>query len=184
MNDSANPVCTMWGKGSRLARRQQMREIIPRNLVVWTFFLLAFAARGQQGPPTPPKPDLPYIIHATNLVETESSRAIEQTKKNEQWYFVEGMSSGVKTPMARPEFVLKAENLDPDSLELYRFEPKNGKREILIRKKKKVLARPYFLSLETVEPGVFRIRVDDVLDNGEYCLTPNGSDSVFCFTVH
>ena len=161
-----------------------MRDMLARNLVVLAFFLLAFAARGQQRPPAPPKPDLPYIIHATNLVETESSRAIEQTTKNEQWYFVEGASSGVETPMARPEFLLKSENLDPDSLELYRFEPKNGKREILIRKKKKVIARPYFLSFETVEPGVFRIRVDDVLDNGEYCLTPNGSDSVFCFTVY
>ena len=161
-----------------------MRDMLTGNLVVWTLFLLASPARGQQRPPAPPKPDLPYIIHATNLVETESSRAIDQTKKNEQWYFVEGASSGVETPMARPEFLLKSENLDPDSLELYRFEPKNGKREILIRKKKKVIARSYFLSLETVEPGVFRIRVDGVLENGEYCLTPNGSDSVFCFTVY
>ena len=161
-----------------------MRDMLARKTFVWAFFLLASAAYGQQRPPAPPKPDVPYIVHANNLVETESSRAIEQTKKNEQWYFVEAMSSGVNTPMARPEFVLKAENLDPDSLELYRFEPKNGKREILIRKKKKVVARSYFLSLETLEPGVFRIRVDDVLENGEYCLTPNGSDSVFCFTVY
>ncbi len=160
-----------------------MREMITGKTFVLPFFLLAFAAYGQR-PSAPPKPDVPYIVHANNLVETESSRAIEQTKKNEQWYFVEAMSSGVNTPMARPEFVLKAENLDPDSLELYRFEPKNGKREILIRKKKKVLARPYFLSLETLEPDVFRIRVDGVLENGEYCLTPNGSDSVFCFTVY
>jgi hypothetical protein len=158
--------------------------MLARKTFVLAFFLLASAAYGQPRPPAPPKPDVPYIVHANNLVETESSRAIEQTKKNEQWYFVEGMSSGVNTPMARPEFVLKAENLDPDSLELYRFEPKNGKREILIRKKKKALARSYFLSLESLEPGVVRIRVDDVLENGEYCLTPNGSDSVFCFTVY
>ena len=161
-----------------------MREMLARRISVLAVFWLAFAAQGQQRPPAPPKPDIPYIIHATNLVETEASRAIEQTKKNEQWYFVEGTSSGVETPMARPEFLLKSENLDPDKLELYRFEPKNGKREILIRKKKKVLARPHFLSLENVEPGVFRIRVDDVLENGEYCLTPRGADAVFCFTVY
>jgi len=161
-----------------------MRYMLARKLFVAAFFLLAPAAYGQQQPPTPPKPDVPYIVHANNLVETESSRAIEQTKKNEQWYFVEGVSSGVETPMARPEFVLKAEDLAPDSLELYRFEPKNGKREILIRKKKKVLARSYFLSLDNFESGLYRIRVDEVLDNGEYCLTPKGSDAVFCFTVY
>jgi len=161
-----------------------MRHMLAGQISVLTFLLLGPAAYGQRGLPTPPKPDVPYIVHANNLVETESSRAIEQTKKNEQWYFVEGASSGVETPMARPEFALKPENLDPDSLELYRFEPKNGKREILIRKKKKVLARPYFLSLESLQPGVIRIRVDDVLENGEYCLTPNGSDAVFCFTVY
>ena len=161
-----------------------MRQMLAGQIFVLAFLLLTYAASGQQKLPTPPKPDVPYIVHANNLVETESSKANAETKKNEQWYFVEGASSGVETPMARPEFLVKAENLDPDSLELYRFEPKNGKREILIRKKKKVLARPHFLSLETLKPGVVRIRVDDVLENGEYCLTPNGSDSVFCFTVY
>ena len=87
--------------------------------------------------------------------------------------------------MAGPEFLLKVENLDPDRLQLYRFESRNGRREILIRKKKKkTVAKPYYTSTTRVAPGVFRIRTDQFLENGEYCLTPSGSDAVFCFTVH
>ena len=135
-------------------------------------------------PPEPPKADVPYLIHANNLVETEQARAVEQSSKKEQTYYVPGATSGVQTPMAGPEFLLKVENLDPDRLQLYRFESRNGRREILMRKKKKIVAKAYYTSTTRVAPGVFRIRTDQFLENGEYCLTPSGSDAVFCFTVH
>ncbi len=135
-------------------------------------------------PPEPPKADVPYLVHANNLVETEQARAVEQSSKKEQTYYVPGATSGVQTPMAGPEFLLKVENLDPDRLQLYRFESRNGRREILMRKKKKIVAKAYYTSTTRVAPGVFRIRTDQFLENGEYCLTPSGSDAVFCFTVH
>ena len=135
-------------------------------------------------PPEPPKADVPYLIHANNLVETEQSQAVEQSSKKEQTYYVPGATSGVQTPMAGPEFLLKVENLDPDQLQLYRFESRNGRREILIRKKKKIVAKAYYTSTTRVSPDVFRIRTDQFLENGEYCLTPSGSHAVFCFTVH
>ena len=145
--------------------------------------LAASVAAGQGKPPTPPKPDVPFLIHATSLLETESNTAVELEKKKELLYTIQGPSSGVETPMARPEFVIRAENLNLNGLRLYRFESQNGHREILLRKKKKLVARAYFLSVDALGEGVFRIRVDDVLDNGEYCLTPDGSNDVFCFTV-
>ena len=145
---------------------------------------LGAAAAGQSKPPNPPKSDVPFLIHASSLMETESNRALEHETKKELLYTVERPSSGVKTPMARPEFVVRAENLDPGRLRLYRFESKNGRREVLFRKKKKIVARPFFLSLHNVEAAVFHIRVDETLDNGEYCLTPDGSNDVFCFTVY
>ena len=136
-------------------------------------------------PPEPPKADVPYLVHANNLIETEQSQAVKQSSKKEETYYVPGATSGVQTPMAGPEFLLKVENLDPDRLQLYRFESRNGRREILIRKKKKkTVAKPYYTSTTRVAPGVFRIRTDQFLENGEYCLTPSGSDAVFCFTVH
>lgn len=146
--------------------------------------LTAVPASGQGKPPTPPKPDVPFLIHAASLVETESNTATELEKKKELFYTIEGPSSGVETPMARPEFVVRSEKLNPGRLRLYRFESKNGRREILLRKKKKLVARTYFLSVDAPVEGVYRVRVDDVLDNGEYCLTPDGTNDVYCFTVY
>ena len=157
------------------------KQLIPVSVVVG---LMGAVAAGQGKPPNPPKPDIPFLIHAVSLLETESNTALEQEKKKELLYTIEGPSSGVETPMARPEFVIRAERLDPGRLRLYRFESKNGRREILLRKKKKLVARTYFLSLDSLGEGVYRIRVDDVLDNGEYCLTADGSNDVFCFTVY
>ena len=160
----------------------------PVFLVALVILLAQAPVYGQSSlssaPSEPPKVDVPYLIHANNLVETEQSRAVEQSSKKEQTYHVPGATSGVLTPMAGPEFLLKVENLDPDRLQLYRFESRNGQREILIRKKKKIVAKAYYTSTTRVSPGVFRIRADQFLENGEYCLTPSGSDAVFCFTVH
>ena len=140
-----------------------------------------FIAKSQE---RPPKFDVPFLVHADNLIETESNVAVEQQIKKELFYQVQNPSSGVSTPMARPEFVVLTNDMDPHGLRLYAFELNNGNREIMFRKKKKIVARSYFLSVENLGEGTFRIRTDDVLENGEYCLTPDGSNKVFCFTVY
>ncbi len=153
-------------------------------LVTVTGLALQAAEKNKLGLPNPDKPDIPYLIHANALVETEKAVATEQTPKNLLIYQVPGASSEVKTPLAGPEFLVAAENLDPYRLQLYRFESKNGVREILMRKKKKVLARPVILTVFEVERGLYRVRVDESLKLGEYCLTPEGSNDVFCFAVY
>ena len=145
---------------------------------------LALAAvLAAQSLPAPPKKDVPYIIHATSLVEVEQNEAVPQEDKKQLIYYVPGASSGVVTPLGFPEFLFAPDQIDVRSLELYRFEPVEGRREILIRKKKKNVAQPYFIDVFPHAEGVMRIRVDGSLSSGEYCLTPNGSDKVFCFTV-
>lgn len=133
--------------------------------------------------PTPEKADVPYLIHATNLVELEQSTATEETRKNEQLYWIAGANSPVQTPLAGPQFLFKSDEINPHDLQLYAFESKNGRREVLIRKKKKVVANPHFVSVFDAGTGLYRVRVDDTLPIGEYCLTPNGSNAVFCFAV-
>lgn len=135
------------------------------------------------GLPTPEKADIPYLIHATNLVELEQSTANEETQKNDQLYWVAGANSPVQTPLAGPQFLFKSGEIDPRDFQIYGFESKNGRREVLIRKKKKMVATTHFVSVFDAGPGLYRIRVDDTLANGEYCLTPNGSNAVFCFAV-
>lgn len=135
------------------------------------------------GLPNPEKPDVPYLIHASSLVEIEQSEATEQRKKNELVYTVPGANSGVQTPLASPELLFQSENIDPRDLAFFRFASVKGRRELLYQKKKKIKAEPIRISLYPVEEGLVKIRVDDSLPAGEYCLTPNNSNAVFCFSV-
>src|SRR4051812_22890407 len=73
--------------------------------------------------PRPPKPDLPYLKHAENLVPTEVTEAKEEKgKKEEITYVIAGPSSSAKTPLASPIFLLESIKLVPDKLELFKLE--------------------------------------------------------------
>ena len=159
-----------------------MRASMKFRHVLLCVLPLSFALA--QDIPRPPKADLPYLIHAGNLVATEPGEAKEESDEKETRYAVAGATSPARTPLALPEFAILPESVDPGLLELYRFEQLNGRREILLRKKKKVMAEPYHITaLPTSEKGVYRLRVAQTLTPGEYCLTPQGTNSVFCFTV-
>jgi hypothetical protein len=160
-----------------------MIEKAIRSLLVLTVAAVAML-QAQSNLPSPAKADVPYLIHATSLIETEQSEASEEERKDEFLYVIAGAASGVKTPLAGPEFLLRTENLDPNDMQLYRLESKNGRRELLFRKKKKILADPLHVSVFPVSEGLVKIRVDQSLAPGEYSLTPTGANTVFCFTVY
>jgi hypothetical protein len=140
-------------------------------------------AKSKSGLPDPPKKDVPYIIHADNLLETESGEAKEETRKDEQIAWVPGPAAAVKTPLAGPEFLLESETIPPNRLQLYKMDSKDGRREVVLMRKKKPVARPLILSVFRVHDKLFKIRVDESLETGEYCLSPDGSNAVFCFAV-
>jgi hypothetical protein len=140
-------------------------------------------ARTKSGLPVPPKKDIPYLIHADTLIETESGEAKEETRKDEQLYAVEGAAARVKTPLAGPEFLIDSEAIPPGKLQLYRMDPKSGRREIVVTRRKKPVAKPIILSVFRVQDKVYKLRVDESLEAGEYCLSPDGSNAVFCFAV-
>ena len=141
------------------------------------------ASRTKTGPPDPPKPDVPFIIHADTLLETEIGEAKEETRKDEQWYTIPGASASIRTPLAGPEFLFLSESIRPDKLQLFKLDSKGGRREVLVMRKKKPVVRPVVLSVFRVHDKVYRIRVDDSLTAGEYSLSPDGSNAVFCFGV-
>jgi len=132
----------------------------------------------------PEKSDLPYLIHADNLVPTEATEAKEETRKDETLFVIEGASSSVATPLASPAFLVRPDQLAPDKLEIYKLESKNGRREILFSRKKKQLARPVQCTVSRVGENLFKLEVDQSLEKGEYSITPNGSNQVFCFRVY
>jgi hypothetical protein len=127
---------------------------------------------------------LPYLIHADSLVPTEANEAKEQKgKKEEITYIVAGANSPARTPLASPLFIIETRDLAADKLQLYRLESKGGQRQILISKKKKPSSQPILIDIQPAGPSLYRIEVEQSLQPGEYALTPDGSNQVFCFAV-
>jgi len=135
--------------------------------------------------PVPPKPDLPYLLNASNLKETEAAQAKEQGKKNEPTYVVAGASSSAKTPLAEPIFIMDARQIAPERLELYQLEVKDGNREVSVSTKGHKGTSPvFYLRVTPLREHLFKIEASQPLENGEYALTPNGDNRVFCFEVY
>jgi len=138
--------------------------------------------------PRPPKPDVPYLLHANRLVETEQSEAREEKRKEDTVYVVSGASSNAKTPLAEPIFIFESRKIPPERLKLFRLEPtKNGSREIVFpppNKRKKDAPRPLYMSVTRLGDGLFRLEAQETLPNGEYSLSPDESNQVFCFQVY
>ena len=132
----------------------------------------------------PPKPDLPYLLHADNLVPTEAGEAREESKKDDIIYVIAGPASPVKTPLASPIFLMQADKLQPEKFEVYHLEVKNGRREVFFSRKKRKTARSIRLSVHPLGESFYRLEIDETLENGEYSITPGGSNQVFCFSVY
>jgi hypothetical protein len=133
--------------------------------------------------PRPSKPDIPYLVHADSLVETEVAEAKEEKKKDDITYVVAGSSSPAKTPLAGPVFILEADKLSANKIQLYKFEVKNGRREVWFSHKGKASSRPRRLNVTSLGGNLYKIEVEESLENGEYGLTPEDSNQVFCFQV-
>ena len=145
---------------------------------------LAFAAdyRG----PRPQKTDTLYLQHADNLVELETVTAKREAKKDDSLYSVPGASSPARTPLAEPIFLLKADRITPESVELYKFDVKNGHRELILsnQRRRGKGNHAFYLSVTRLEQGLYKIEASEPLENGEYGLSPTSSDQVFCFSIY
>jgi hypothetical protein len=155
-------------------------------VIRWILPLLAIAAVIAQAPkytgPVPPKPDLPYLKHANNLVETEVVVLKEEKSKDDTLYTAPGEASPAKTPLALPVFVLQAAKVNPERLQMYRLESKEGHREITQSGKKKAAVIHVLVSRLTAD-GLFRLEVADDLESGQYVLSLDGTDRAFCFAI-
>ncbi|MBM3728231.1 MAG: hypothetical protein FJW40_22745 [Acidobacteria bacterium] len=142
------------------------------------------AAQKYKGP-IPPKNDLPFLVHADSLVETELATAQESKVKDALLYSLAGASAKPRTPLAEPVFLIQTSKLDPRRLSLYRFEVKNGRRELTLpTKPKKDSPRPLRVTVTQLGEGLYKLEASENLENGEYGLSPEGSNDVFCFSVY
>lgn len=166
----------------------QLRRILSLVFIAGLFTLALPQSSKKYSGPRPPKPDLPYLLHASTLVPTETGVATEESRKEETANVVKGSASPARTPLPEPIFLLTAEKLIPEKLELYKLTVgKTGNRELSIPKnpkKAKDSARPIRLSIAKLDANLYRLEATDLLENGPYCLSPSGSQDVFCFDVY
>jgi len=136
----------------------------------------------------PPKPDVPYLLHADNLIETEIGEARMEERKKDTIHILTGASSPVRTPLAEPIFLFLSESIKPEKLALYKLEVKGGQREIAFPSNPKDLIRrgprPLHLTVKRLDEKLYWIEANEYLENGQYCLSPSGSQQVFCFEVY
>jgi len=142
------------------------------------FVACAATAQKYDGP-RPPKPDLPYLKHATTLLPTEAIEAKAEKKKDDTRYTIEGANSPVKTPLAAPILLFESAKLNPENLQLFKIESKNGHREFAVQKS----GEPILLVVTKLDGGLSRLEPNNGLDPGEYALLASGSNQVFCFAV-
>jgi hypothetical protein len=135
--------------------------------------------------PTPPKADVPYLLHASTLVETQAGVAKKDTKKGATLYWLEGAASTAKTPLAEPIFIIRVEKLNPDKIELYQFDVNKGRRELELKERPgKNDPHPLHVSVTKLGKDLYKIEASEQLPNGEYSLSPQDSDQVFSFQVY
>ena len=136
----------------------------------------------------PPKPDIPYLLHGDQLVETEIADARIEDRKKETANILPGSSSPVRTPLAEPIFIFESDKIAPQKLALYEAEVVKGQREVTFPKDPRDQARkgphPKHVLVKKLEDKLFWVEVNQVLDIGQYCLSPQGSQAVFCFEVY
>jgi hypothetical protein len=159
-----------------------------RRVLMLCSFAAICAAADPPVVPEPPKTDMVYLLSGDDLAPTDASEAQvdvrNKGKKNEEsTHYVPGEHANAKTPLSSPIFVIKRGSLSPEALQVFAFEIKNGRREVTFSKKKS--NRPLTMTIiPTANESVFRMEVDQNLPPGEYAITPNGSEQVFCFAVY
>ena len=146
----------------------------------------ALAAQKYDGP-RPPKADVPYLLHASNLVQVDVDEAQEEKRKDGTAYITNGTSAKARTPLAEPIFLFETKKIPPERLSLYKMDVKGSSREVLFydnTKKRKDSAKALRLSAVKVAQGLYRLEPTEPLPNGEYALTPADSNTVFSFTIY
>ena len=153
-------------------------------VALFVLSLSAFAQEPYKGP-VPDKSDLPFIRHANKLIPTDVGQAKDESAKGDTIYSVAGTAATAKTPLTEPSFIVKVEKMNIQQMQLYKMDTKGGQRQLyLSAKPKKNGPRPIRISLDPLSTGLYKLEVQEPLENGEYCLSPGGTNAVYCFAVY
>jgi hypothetical protein len=162
---------------------------MPKLHLVAPFLLAAIsvcavAAEKYTGP-VPPKADIPYLVHADNLIPLDVSEARDETRKDAQVASVPGAAASARTPLSEPIFIMKTDKLSAERMQAYRMEVRNGNREVVVSQKKgKGIGRPIYMNVTRLGDNLYKLEIDQPLDNGQYTLSPDGSNQAFSFEIY
>jgi hypothetical protein len=148
------------------------------------FLLFGVASAQKYEGPRPPKKDIIYILHADNLIPTETGEAQPEGKKSDPVYTFPGASSPARTPLAEPIFILDSDTIKPDSVELYKMDVRGGHREVKVSGGSRKSGKALRLSVTKLDRGIYKLEASETLDPGEYALSPTSGNHVFCFEVY
>jgi hypothetical protein len=151
------------------------------------FAAFSLIAQSKYSGPRPAKADIPYLLHASKLLETEVLQAKEEDAGKVFRATISGAASPVRTPLPEPIFLIETDKIQSSSLQLFRLAAKGGSRVLELPKNPndaKDGQRPIHMTTEKVNGSLYRVEVGEVLENGEYCISPSGSSQVFCFQVY
>jgi hypothetical protein len=155
-----------------------------RTVTIAILFVAVLTGQPKYTGPKPPKKNVPYIVHAGNPVETEVSTAFQIINNDLITYVISGEKSTARTPLASPIFVIEpAALMDVEKFRLFRLEAKDGHRTVTFHNKGLRGAMPLRIQITSIPGGLYQIEVADTLSPGQYALTPDGTNEVFCFEV-
>jgi hypothetical protein len=120
------------------------------------------------------------LMHSSILAIREPK---EQKSKDDTVYTIDGENSSSNTPLALPIFLIKADKVNPASLQMYRLESKDGHRELTESTKK--TAEPIHVRVTRLgADNIYKLDVYNGLEPGEYALTAEEWKQMFCFQVY
>ncbi|MBI2686548.1 MAG: hypothetical protein HYX27_09555 [Acidobacteria bacterium] len=157
-----------------------------RTLTLVLALPIALLAQKYDGP-RPASPDVPYLQHASKLIPLDKDEAKEDKRKDGTAFVTPGVAAKARTPLAEPIILFETKSIAPERLSLYRMDVKSGSREVFFYdnpKKRKDSSKVLRLSVVKVAQGLYRLEPTEPLPNGEYCLSPADSNTVYSFTIY
>jgi hypothetical protein len=154
-----------------------------RRAITGIVLAIGLAAQTRKALPKPEKKDVLYLVHASNLVQTEIVRPVPKDNGDSTTWSIPGESSLAKTPLALPLMTIDAAMIAPEKLQMYQFQQNGSRRELTLKKKGPSETEPVLITISNISGSLYRIEVVNEVENGEYGLTVPGSNQFFCFTV-
>lgn len=158
---------------------------IPAAAVALALCASPILAQSKYSGPRPSQPDLPFLLHATTLVPTDQGEAVQSNDKKGTVYTVAGATSKARTPVPEPIFLFQSEKINPDTLSCFKMTVAGGSRTLTLPDKPgKDSPKPVYMLVTALDRGLFKVEVNEPIERGEYCLSPDGSNTVYCFTLY